>query len=131
SGRPAITPTQPPTLKPSSPAGSWMTPSSEALSLMMIFPMSVLLLVGVVSYTAADGAGLHSESFGRFLDDRNVGQRRLRLDLSRCAPLDATRGRPRTQGRGREHHPEHGAESVHPGPRAQDRGPGSPADSAP
>src|SRR5215203_6521742 len=36
-------PTQPPRWKPSSPAGSWMTPSSDTFSLMMIFPISVLL----------------------------------------------------------------------------------------
>src|SRR5215813_2080767 len=32
---------QPPNLKPSSPVGSWTTPSSETFSLMTIFPMSV------------------------------------------------------------------------------------------
>jgi hypothetical protein len=36
-------------LKPSSPAGSWMTPSRETLSLTTIIPISVLLFVGVVS----------------------------------------------------------------------------------
>ena len=44
-----IRPTHPPRLKPSSPAGSWMTPSRETLSLTTIFPISILL-VGVVSY---------------------------------------------------------------------------------
>src|SRR5215472_5244672 len=38
-GRSLISPTQPPRLKPSSPAGSWMTPSSEMLSLTTIFPI--------------------------------------------------------------------------------------------
>src|SRR6266567_5385298 len=37
-------PNQPPSLKPSSPSGSWMTPSSETFVLITIFPMSVLLL---------------------------------------------------------------------------------------
>src|SRR5215472_610793 len=36
-----ISKNQPPCLKPSSPVGSWTTPSSETFSLMMIFPMSV------------------------------------------------------------------------------------------
>src|SRR5439155_18918313 len=35
-----IRPAQPPTLKPSSPAGSWMTPSSVTFSLTTILPMS-------------------------------------------------------------------------------------------
>src|ERR671911_568064 len=43
SGRAAIRPTQPPRVKPSSPAGSSMTPSSETFSLMTIFPISDLL----------------------------------------------------------------------------------------
>src|SRR5215207_6806241 len=34
---------QPPCLKPSSPDGSWMTPSSVTFALMTIFPMSILL----------------------------------------------------------------------------------------
>src|SRR5580704_4156662 len=34
---------QPPCLKPSSPVGSWTTPSSETFSLTMILPISVLL----------------------------------------------------------------------------------------
>src|SRR6266487_1467605 len=34
---------QPPCLKPSSPVGSWSTPSSETLSLITIFPISILL----------------------------------------------------------------------------------------
>src|SRR3984885_3740552 len=33
---------QPPSLKPSSPSGSWTTPSRDTLVLMTIFPMSVL-----------------------------------------------------------------------------------------
>src|SRR5215472_1330087 len=40
---------QPPRLKPSSPSGSWTTPSSDTFVLMTIFPISVLLLTGVVS----------------------------------------------------------------------------------
>src|SRR4029450_10063939 len=36
-------PTQPPRWKPSSPAGSWMTPSGETFSLMMIILIAVLL----------------------------------------------------------------------------------------
>ena len=43
SGLSLIMPTQPPTLKPSSPAGSWMTPSSVTFSLTTIFPILVLL----------------------------------------------------------------------------------------
>src|SRR5580700_12001906 len=39
-------PNQPPRLKPSSPSGSWTTPSSETLVLITIFPISVLLLPG-------------------------------------------------------------------------------------
>src|SRR5712692_10204688 len=35
-------PNQPPCLKPSSPVGSWTTPSSETFSLITIFPISVL-----------------------------------------------------------------------------------------
>ena len=42
-----LPPTQPPSRKPSSPAGSWMTPSRETLSLTTIFPMSVLLGCGL------------------------------------------------------------------------------------
>src|SRR5262245_22402586 len=41
---------QPPRLNPSSPVGSWPTPSSETPSLMTIFPMSHLLSM-VVSAT--------------------------------------------------------------------------------
>src|SRR5438552_6437910 len=37
-----IRPIQPPSLKPSTPAGSWITPSSVTFSLTTIFPMSVL-----------------------------------------------------------------------------------------
>src|SRR5260370_13651603 len=44
---------QPPCVKPSSPVGSWTTPSSETFSLTMILPIAVLLwlalLAGVVS----------------------------------------------------------------------------------
>src|ERR1700746_2930457 len=36
-------PNQPPSLKPSSPSGSWTTPSSEAFVVITIFPMPVLL----------------------------------------------------------------------------------------
>src|ERR1022692_4072617 len=43
-------PNQPPCLKPSSPVGSWTTPSSEMFSLITIFPISVLLFADVVSY---------------------------------------------------------------------------------
>src|SRR6266566_8734282 len=39
-------PNQPPSLKPSSPSGSWTTPSSEAFVVITIFPMPVLLLAG-------------------------------------------------------------------------------------
>src|SRR5690349_3397703 len=42
-----VRPNQPPCLKPSSPVGSWVTPSSETFSLTTIFPISVLLVVGV------------------------------------------------------------------------------------
>src|SRR5437764_13946567 len=42
-----IWPNQPPCLKPSSPVASWATPSSEPFSLTTIFPISVLLVVGV------------------------------------------------------------------------------------
>src|SRR5450755_1125409 len=38
-------PNQPPSLKPSSPSGSWTTPSSETFVLITIFPMSVLPLL--------------------------------------------------------------------------------------
>lgn len=41
-------PNQPPSLKPSAPSGSWTTPSSETFVLITIFPISVLLFVGVV-----------------------------------------------------------------------------------
>src|ERR1035441_9339659 len=47
---------QPPCLKPSSPAGSWMTPSSETFSLMMIFPISVLLRRALSATTDVDTA---------------------------------------------------------------------------
>src|SRR5207247_5068630 len=43
---PPIRPTQPPRLKPSTPAGSWMTPSSEAFSLTTILPIAFLLAAG-------------------------------------------------------------------------------------
>src|SRR6266446_3590436 len=49
-------PNHPPSLKPSSPSGSWTTPSSETFVLITIFPILVLLVVGVVSY-AVDDAG--------------------------------------------------------------------------
>src|SRR5215212_7295162 len=49
-------PTQPPRWKPSSPAGSWMTPSSETFSLMMIFPISVLLWPALSATTDAGAA---------------------------------------------------------------------------
>src|SRR6266566_1920959 len=44
-------PSQPPSLKPSTPAGSWMTPSSETFSLMTILPIAVLLPVGLAGYS--------------------------------------------------------------------------------
>src|SRR5438094_4088132 len=46
SGRSLIRPTQPPRGKPSSPAGSSMTPSSETLSLTTIFPISLSSVFG-------------------------------------------------------------------------------------
>src|SRR5829696_5017620 len=49
-------PTQPPRWKPSSPAGSWMTPSSETFSLMMILPISVLLWLALSATTDAGAA---------------------------------------------------------------------------
>src|SRR5512132_4076506 len=49
-------PTQPPRWKPSSPAGSWMTPSSETFSLMMIFPISLLLWLALSATTDAGAA---------------------------------------------------------------------------
>src|SRR5580704_3832585 len=49
-------PNHPPSLKPSSPSGSWTIPSSEALVLITIFPMSALLFVGVVGSTGVDTA---------------------------------------------------------------------------
>src|SRR5215472_4497978 len=51
-----IWPNQPPNLKPSSPVGSWTTPSSETFSLMTIFPMSVLLRLALSATTDADTA---------------------------------------------------------------------------
>ena len=39
----------------------------------------------------------------------------------RCAPREGNRGRQRTQGRDGEYHPERGVESVHPGPRDENR----------
>src|SRR5918995_648335 len=53
SGRAAIRPTQPPRVKPSSPAGSSMTPSSETFSLMTIFPISDLLSLPLSVQTPA------------------------------------------------------------------------------
>src|SRR5215468_12613547 len=53
---PPIRPTQPPCRKPSSPAGSWMTPSSVTFSLMMIFPILVLLRQALSATTDADTA---------------------------------------------------------------------------
>src|SRR5215831_6202482 len=47
---------QPPCLKPSSPVGSWTTPSSETFSLTMIFPMSVLLWLALSATTDVDTA---------------------------------------------------------------------------
>jgi hypothetical protein len=43
-GRSLIKPTQPPRVKPSSPAGSCMTPWSETLSITTILPISFRLL---------------------------------------------------------------------------------------
>src|SRR5580700_4866859 len=63
-------PNQPPSLKPSSPSGSWTTPSNETFVLITIFPMVVLLLVevvllgvpdegvGEVGETVTDGPGI-------------------------------------------------------------------------
>src|SRR5262245_58510127 len=45
-------PNQPPSRKPSLPSVSWTTPSSETFVLITIFPILVLPLVGVVSYSA-------------------------------------------------------------------------------
>src|SRR6266851_4541570 len=53
---------QPPCLKPSSPVGSWTTPSSVTFSLMTIFPISLLLSVVVSATTDADAA---SSGIGR------------------------------------------------------------------
>src|SRR5258708_18642751 len=47
---------QPPSLKPSSPVGSWTTPSSETFSLTMILPISVLLWLALSATTEADTA---------------------------------------------------------------------------
>ena len=44
-----------PALKPSSPAGSWMTPSSETFSLTMIFPIRNSLLMVLPATTAVGG----------------------------------------------------------------------------
>src|SRR5262245_57804250 len=49
-------PAQPPRRKPSPPSGSWMTPSSETLVLITIFPMSVLLWQAVSATTDAGPA---------------------------------------------------------------------------
>src|SRR5207249_5861718 len=49
--RSPIRPTQPPCLNPSSPAGSWMTPSSVTFSVTMIFP-NLVLLSGVITTPA-------------------------------------------------------------------------------
>src|SRR5258707_5209617 len=51
---------QPPCLKPSSPVGSWTTPSSETFSLMMIFPISVLLWLALSATAAAGGVACES-----------------------------------------------------------------------
>src|SRR6266700_1790784 len=53
---------QPPCLKPSSPVGSWTTPSSVTFSLMTIFPISLLLSMVVSATTDADAA---SSGIGR------------------------------------------------------------------
>src|SRR5260370_156383 len=47
---------QPPCLKPSSPVGSWTTPSSETFSLTMILPISVLLWLALSATTEAETA---------------------------------------------------------------------------
>src|SRR5215475_13296039 len=52
-------PSQPPTREPSSPDGSSMTPSSETLSLMTIFPISVLLSLSCQS-TDVDAARIRN-----------------------------------------------------------------------
>src|ERR1035438_5713894 len=45
---------QPPRLKPSSPSGSWTTPSSDTFVVMTIFPIFVLLLPVLSAATAGD-----------------------------------------------------------------------------
>src|SRR6516164_78521 len=82
-----ISKNQPPCLKPSSPVGSWTTPSSETFSLMMIFPMSGSPLPGVVCYhrcrhhdAAKLGAGQPPSSLrGRCLCRTAVRHRREKL----------------------------------------------------
>src|SRR5580704_18099376 len=68
-------PNQPPSLKPSSPSGSWTTPSNETFVLITIFPMLVLLLVGVVSH-AAGGAGCESPCVRSDRPSRRLCRRR-------------------------------------------------------
>src|SRR5712692_9310181 len=54
-------PNQPPSLKPSSPSGSWTTPSSETFVLITIFPIfGSPLVVLSASYTPAGGVGCES-----------------------------------------------------------------------
>src|SRR6266540_961417 len=55
--RSPIRPTQPPSLKLSTPAGSWITPSSVMFSLITIFPISVLVLWVLSGRTNGCGCG--------------------------------------------------------------------------
>src|SRR5712691_3820961 len=57
-------PNQPPSLKPSSPSGSWTTPSSETFVLITIFPMSVLLLGWCCQLGRSVGCGATKRSDG-------------------------------------------------------------------
>src|ERR1700730_12037269 len=64
---PPISPNQPSSLKPSSPSGSWTTPSNETFVLITIFPISVLLWLAL-SATAAAGDEAHLSSWSRCSD---------------------------------------------------------------
>src|SRR5262249_28934177 len=70
-----IRPTQPPTRKPSSPAGSWITPSSVTLSLTTIFPI-LFSLVGVVGWPRRGGVGGENRRAARSSRSR-IGSRLL------------------------------------------------------
>src|SRR5260370_4460634 len=80
-------PNQPPSLKPSCPSGSWTTPSNETFVLITIFPILVLLLVGVVTHTAAGGVGRESPC---------AGARRPRARPGRSSAAARRRGRARS-----------------------------------